>query len=367
MRRLAATALTLLAMLAPLGCGDSEDGDGSTPPRYGSFFGISPQGSTNEADLARMASGGIGSYHFALNWALVESPDGSYDWSAYDQLLGLLARAGLDPFPYLYGTPVAYAEVASEAPTNTDEGFDAWARFVEAAALRYGPGGEFWDDLAATNPDVEPRPVRTWELWNEPNSSVFWKPKPDPAAYADLLVRSARVLREADPEADVVSGGMFATPTSPDAIESYDFLADIYGRAGVVEAIDEVGVHPYSPRIKGKLGVIDQVQETREVVDDSGDDAGLWVTEIGWGSDPEVPTELSKTPEQQAELLTESLSILLEQRESLGLRGIVWYTWRDFDPELSECGWCPTAGLLDADLDSKPAWIAFTELSGGTP
>ena len=66
-------------------------------------------------------------------------------------------------------------------------------------------------------------------------------------------------------------------------------------------------------------------------------------------------------------MLDESLSALLQEREPLGLRGVIWYTWRDFDPSIGECGWCPTAGLLDADGDSKPAWLAFTELSGGEP
>ena len=103
------------------------------------------------------------------------------------------------------------------------------------------------------------------------------------------------MLQEVDPEAEIVTGGVFATPNSPGAIRSYDFLAEVYEREGIDEVIDVVGVHPYSPRVGGRLGVIDQVERTRRTVDEAGDDAELWITELGWGSDPNVPNQLAKS------------------------------------------------------------------------
>ena len=366
MRRLA-TLMAALSLAAPIGCGSSDEPDEAPPQKFGSFFGVAPQAAPAEPDLARMVRGGIGSYHLLMAWPRIEPTPGAYDWTEYDTIMGQLARAGLEPAPYLFGTPRTYAETASQPPTSSDEALDAWADFVREAATRYGPDGTFWEQLGRTDPEVEPQPVTSWEIWNEPNSSLFWSPNPDPDAYADLVERSAKVLREVDPEAEIVTGGVFATPASADAIVSYDFLAEVYAREGIDKLIDVVGVHPYAPRIGGKLGVVDQVEKTRAVVDESGDDAELWVTEIGWGADPAVPNQLAMTPEKQAELLSESYGELLERRDALGLRGIVWYTWRDFDAAIGECGWCPTAGLLDADGDSKPAWLAFTELSGGEP
>ena len=111
---------------------------------------------------------------------------------------------------------------------------------------------------------------------------------------------------------------------------------------------------------------MDQVDETHEVVEEAGDDASTWVTEIGWGSDPESGNDLAKTPEKQAQLLTKSYEALLAEREAIDLRGIIWYTWHDGDPG-GDCAWCASAGLLDADRDAKPAWEAFTEITGGTP
>lgn len=366
--RIARPALIWLALAAATlaGCGGSEDDPTAEPSiggDYGAFFGVAPNETPNDADFARMTAGGIGSYHVLLSWQTVELEQGTYDWSSYDAVFRQLATYGIEPVPYVIGTPAAYAEESSVPPTVSEEAFDAWAAFLEEAALRYGPDGAFWQSLAETDPELEPRPVGVWEIWNEPNSSVFWLPAPDPAAYARLFKRSSRVLKSVDPEATVMTAGMFLTPQSEGAINSIDFLRAIYDRNGVAEAADAIGVHPYGPRV---VDVIDQVDKTHDFIEEAGDDASLWVTEIGWGSDPESPNQLAKTPEEQAELLEGSFTELLARREELTLGGILWFTWRDVDIGV-DCGWCATAGLVDGDRDSKPAWLAFTEITGGTP
>ena len=114
--------------------------------------------------------------------------------------------------------------------------------------------------------------------------------------------------------------------------------------------------------------MISQVEKTRKALDDAGSDAPMWATEIGWGSNPKSGNDLSKTPEEQADLLGKSFGQLSASREDLGLDGVVWYTWHDStENAVGACGWCATAGLVDADRDSKPSWIAFTDLTGGSP
>ena len=358
-RRTAATVLLVAIALA--GCGGSDD---PTPSRFGSFFGISPVDVPVASDFARMADGGIGSYRVPLAWSTVEATKGSYDWSASDATIAELARNGIEPIVNVTGTPAGYAPQPTDPPTSSPEAFDGWARFLKAAALRYGPDGTFWDDFAETDPGVTPGPLRIWEIWNEPNTSLFWTPKPDPDAYVDLLKRSSRVLTGIDPGAQIMVGGMFATPQSDGAIVSFDFLRDIYGHAGVADAVDLVGVHPYGPDV---ASVTKQLDGTREAIDDAGDDAGLWVTELGWGSDPDVPNDLAKSPEEQAQLLTDSFNAMYDGREGWGLHGVIWFTWRDSDGPVGDCLWCQTAGLVDPEADSKPSWLAFTKLTGGTP
>lgn len=359
-----ASLAVVLALAILSGCGGSGDDEGE--PTTGAFFGIAPAESPSDSDFARMAAGGIGSYHLQLAWLSVEGAEGNYNWDAYDVVFAQLARSGIEPVPYIVGTPPIYESVGSDPPTSSEETFDAWADFLEQAALRYGPDGIFWTDIfPAQDPRVEPQPIRTWEIWNEPNSSLFWTPSPDPGDYAELITRSSKVLKKVDPEAQIMSAGMFATPQSDGAIESPDFLREVLDEPGAAEAIDVVGVHPYGPDIES---VVEQVDETRAVLDELDQDQPLWITEIGWASDPAPGADQSKTPEVQAELLTESLGTFYEQREELDLLGVIWFTWHDLDEgALGDCVWCATAGLVDTDRDSKPAWLAFTELTGGTP
>ncbi len=130
-----------------------------------------------------------------------------------------------------------------------------------------------------------------------------------------MIKRSAKVLDGVDPDAQVMSGGMFATPQSDGAIVSYDFLKDLYDQGGVDDAIDVVGVHPYGPDVDA---VTSQVEDTRKALDDAGTDAPMWITEIGWGSDPKSGNDLSKTPAEQAQLLMDSFTDALRHREAWG-------------------------------------------------
>lgn len=358
-------ALLILALVAGLsGCGGGSD-DEAPSSAQDRFFGIAPVEVPTSADFTRMAAGGIGSYRVVLGWPAIEATQGTYNWAGIDVIVGELARNGMEPLPAAIGTPSFYAPEARIPPTSSDEALDAWSKFLEAAAERYGPGGAFWEEFAQSDPDVAPQPMRLWEIWNEPNSSLFWEPRPDPDEYARLLERSAEALQEVDPEAEIMTGGIFATPQSDGAIVSYDFLDQLYDVEGAAGLIDVVGIHPYGPTVES---VIEQLDRTRKAIDESGDDASLYVTELGWGSDPKVPNDLAKSPSQQAKLLSESLTTMSEQRERWDLDGAVWFTWRDSsDGPVGECLWCATAGLVDPDRDSKPSWLAFTELTGGEP
>ena len=96
------------------------------------------------------------------------------------------------------------------------------------------------------------------------------------------------------------------------------------------------------------------MRETREEMRRGGDgDDGIWVTEIGWGSDPSSGSQLATTPRRQAALLRRTYSLMLDRRSAWNLRGVLWYTWRDPANPDGLCGWCASAGLVDNDLDPQ--------------
>lgn len=360
--------LALLAVSAALlaGCAGCAGDDGGTAGGVpATFFGVAPQDPPSAADLARMSSGGVGTYHLLLAWSAVERSPGVYDWSSYDTLLGELATNGIEAVPYLFGTPEHLAKQAVVPPTHSRKALAAWEDFVAAAVERYGPEGTFWDGFASRNPGVEPEPLRIWEIWNEVNAPAFWHPKPSPTAYAKLLRSSERAIHAVDPDAEIMIAGMFATPSAESAVVSFRFLRDLYRLRRIDAIVDLVGVHPYGPEPADVEG---QLERTHAEMRRAGDgDAGIWVTEFGWGSDESAGSQLTVSPERQAALLGQTYELMIDQRERWNLQGALWYTWRDPTEQALDCRWCLSAGLFDRDLDPKPAWEEFTRLTGGTP
>lgn len=364
MRRTLTIAL-VVALVSFGACGGETD-EATAAKVPANFFGVVSHDSPSHVDFARMGRGNVGSYHLLVLWTRVETHEGVYDWSTYDRIAGDLALQGIQPVPYVYGTPRHLTNHATVPPTANPGGLAGWKRFLKAAARRYGPGGDFWDQFANLNPGIEPQPFRVWEIWNEQNGPAFWPPHPDPRDYAKLVKVSSRVLKKVNPAAEIMVAGMFATPSSPLAINAFDFLKRVYEVRGARGAIDIVGIHPYAGNLRG---VRNQIERTRDVIDKADDEsADTWVTEIGWGSDPRIDSDLAKTRAVQARRLSGAFELMLRDRVRWGLRGALWYSFRDPDPDNEGlCTWCRSAGLLDRDLDAKPAWLAFTDLTGGLP
>jgi hypothetical protein len=346
------------------GCGgDDETGTAEAPSVPDGFYGVVPQGGLLADDFERMAEGGIESLRVLLAWSQVDPTPArqDFDFSAIDPVIAEAARHGVAPLLYLAGMPEWAAALDGCAPEcggipapASPETLEAWARFAAATSERYGPGGEFW----AENPELPAEPVRTWQIWNEQNSPTFYAPKPDVAGYARMLEAAESEIRGRDPKATVLLGGMHATPLGgePPALTADAFLRELYEIPGMEKRFDGVAAHPYAaqlPKVEAQLDELDQEIER------AGDDASLWVTEIGWSSGTgENPLE--RGPEGQAERLTEAYDLL-----EWNLRAIYWFSWRDrvTDPV---CAWCAYSGLFaESELEPKPAWDALTAFTGG--
>jgi hypothetical protein len=95
----------------------------------------------------------------------------------------------------------------------------------------------------------------------------------------------------------------------------------------------------------------------------AGDDASLWVTELGWASSgPDVP--LVRGLQGQADSLTEAYDFFLEKRDPWNIDAVYWYSWHDVENQI--CDWCPGSGLFTESLEPKPAWEAFVGFTGGS-
>jgi polysaccharide biosynthesis protein PslG len=339
------------AALGIAGCGGGDDEETNDGARANDpFYGvISAEPLPGAPDLARLGEAGVGTLRINLAWGSVQSgPDAPYDWSHYDPVVQGAAENGVRVLATVYSTPSWAASTAEIPPLGPLlAGFDD---FVRAAAQRYGAGGSFWED----HPDVPELPITDWQLWNEPNSPLFWKPRPDPGDYLDLLRAFNSAVTSVDPAARIVLGGLFPTPTG--GISMDRFLAALY-ESGDRGLFDAVALHPYAgtPRI-----ALDRLAQARQVMRRFGDaDKPIWITEVGWAS-AGTPPGLVVGPADQADYLGQIFELAREERERLGIAGVVWYSLKDTPGPL----WVGHCGLFTVGGVAKPSWRALGEVTG---
>lgn len=306
-------------------------------------------GDALEARLDDYARLGVQWARFQLIWANVQ-PDGPADWrwGPIDALVDGLEARGISVLGAVTTTP-AWADRAPGCAEQTCAPADPaqFASFAGAAAARYQGR------------------VAAWEVWNEPNIALFWKPTPDPVAYAALLRAVRPAVAAGDPGAVVVSGGPAPAvdvvgpdgrPTSTDPVT---FLQQTYA-AGAAGSFDAVGWHPYSyPRAPGGLNptsawvqMYGTATNVRGIMTAFGDGAKpVWATEFGAHTAAAAGGAL--TEDQQAEYLGGGIDLW---------RGYPWagpfFIYQLRDRGTDETDQEDHFGLERADGSPKPAWDA---------
>jgi glycosyl hydrolase family 42 (putative beta-galactosidase) len=362
--RLAKTTIPLLALVAAL----LTPAAAQALPR--GFFGIAPQTSLTEKDGAYMKAGGIGSIRMPMVWAAIQPTEArEYDWSGTDPVVEVAARHGLTVLPFLYSTPSWLTKKPTTLPVENAREKKAWSAFVEAAVHRYGPGGEFWDEHGPTAPPsarLTPQPIRTWQIWNEANFFYFAFPV-SPSGYARTLALAHSAVKAVDPAARVLLSGLFGKPDEGGrrGMPAASFLRALYRVPGIKADFDGVALHPYAFHVDDLEALVEGMREV--VVENHDGAAGLYITEMGWGSQNDSNVvAFEQGIAGQARELRKAYAFLIANRARLNLKGTYWYSWKD-NPEYTECSFCDSVGLFSAGpgFHPKPAWTAFVGITHG--
>jgi len=366
-RKLLAIALAtgLIAALA-LGAGTGSAKQTEVPR---GFFGIAPQSYPTAEEVEYMKAGGIESVRWPLSWAAVQ-PDrnGDYEWAGFDQAVAAAARGGLPVLPVVVTTPGWVAPKETTLPVNSGRQRSAWKRLLRAAVERYGPGGDFWAEHrrgAAEGEDViaRPQPIRSWQIWNEPNFFYFAFPA-SPARYAKLVTISSQALKSVDRRAKLMLAGFFGKPTARGkrGMPAAAFLKRFYRYPGIKRRFDAVSLHPYAVDSKMLEKLVEQFHDALVASHDRPD---FYITEIGWGSQNNFKNvAFEQGPRGQVRQLRGSYEYLLENRRRLKLKGVYWFSWKDLK---DSCSFCDSVGFFREGkrFRAKPAWHAFVRITGG--
>jgi len=336
----------LIGFLAAIACAAPASSSAAKVPEQ--FWGVSAF-LPSEDDYDRMGKTGFGTFRIGVDWAAAQDKrGGSFHWAAADHEFRQAALAGMQPQPLLYGTPKFVSRSGEVVPpTESRKDRESWQVFVEAAAKRYGPGGDFWQE----NSGVPERPVKRWIIWNEQNAKAFWQPKPSPRDYATLIEISDKALESANKGSNIILGGMFGYPNDPNP-SAKDFYRRLYQVKGIESHFEAINVHPYGA---GVATVKKQIGEARKAAKKAGDrDVNVFVGEMGWAATGPKSSEEVVGSQGQANRLRKGLKLLAKKRDSWNIVGVAVYLWRDFNQETS-CPWCPGAGLVKVNGDAKPS------------
>ena len=310
-------------------------------------------------DLGRMGETRIGIYRARFRQ---DEVDGLVGWARLDNLTRAAAQAGVTLQPVLINMP---GEVYSPPKTSTDR--TRFASFAGAAVRRYGPNGSFWGTCGCPK-----RPVRVWEVWNEPNIAPYWD-VPNAAEYGALLTSTRAALRKADSGARVLFGGLaYPSTLATTRVEANAFLRDTIMAVGP-NRFDALALHNYRPDaaravdtfIAGTVETLKTYGGTKQGIPRHQ----VWVNEFGRPTnldDPNTTTDEQANSEAAQRAWQDTfLNRLLPKAAAWNLGPVMWYSLRDSHQ--------PTASWLrqglrrttagDADAGPKPSWDAYTARS----
>lgn len=294
-----------------------------------------------------MAGNGVATARMAFYWHQGQAlGPGAVDFAVYDEEVLAAAREGIEVLPVVFATPRWARADADDAASPPRDPAD-YAAFLTALVGRYGPQGSLW----AEHPELTARPIRAWQMWNEPNLRGFWSKQPFAKGYVALIKAAHSALKAADPGSRAILGGL---------PNGWAPLRQIY-RAGGRSAFDAAAIHPYTAR-PGRVPRF--LREARKVMRTFGDRRKpLWVTELSWPAAKgkvDDPIGISTTERGQARRLAAGLIALAHARRELRIGRVYWYTWLSEQSDDSVFSWSGLRRLRsDGAVVSAPALTAF--------
>ena len=300
-------------------------------------------------------------------WREIETHvKGDYDWWRADRIVedaeerGLFLLVRLDHQPFWSQADGGAIPLENAPPAD----FQDFEDFCFAVADRYRGR------------------IQAYQVWNEPNLAREWGGQPpDPAEYTRLLAHCYRGIKNADPDAIVISAGPAPTGTGlPEAIPDEEFIRGMY-EAGAAEYFDMLGVNApgyaappqvspeeaaSTPAYGGhRWNAFRHVEDIRRVMVEYGDGhKQIAVLEMGWTTDPVHPAYswFRVSEEQQAEYLAGAYWwARLNWQPWIGIMTTIYIPDPYWTPEDEEYWWSITLPVWP-DTIVRPAYEALSGL-----
>ncbi len=283
--------------------------------------------------IGLMKEAGIGWVRMDFLWNEIEPEKGEFEFKKYDIIVDLLVKNGIKILGILdYSADWASSCGQWNCPPADNKVFVNYAVRV---------AGHYKDK------------VLYWEIWNEPDSRIYWLKQDGLKSYCLLLKEVYIALKEAVPECKVLNGGLAS------GISSVNNLYD--NRAGGY--FDILNLHVFeSPLNPGAVKAAGAYPKAAYKIMARNGDAQkkIWVTEIGC---PGVKKNLAvknwwlgenPSERRQAEWVKEVYAELLENPV---VERVFWAFLRDTQDHWGNG--VDYFGLIRWDFSKKPAFVSY--------
>jgi hypothetical protein len=271
------------------------------------------------------------------------------NFSQYDSIFLKAAQRGIWILPHFDG-PMGGGHAIPSAGEKTQ-----WSEWAKKVVRRYGYKGVFWGE----HPEVAARPVRDWEMINEPNNPAMIGYQASGTEYGDFLQWAAPAIQQASESwggqrTGVVFGGVVGDYKA--------WMQAAWSVPGASTHLTGVAFHPYAlapPAGTSRIQAFaNHMNGLRSFVNglSGGGSKSLWITEVGWPAE----AEFGVGETTQAQLVNESIDWAQANAASLNLSAFIWYNLRDAEAG----GWQYRCGLRRRDGSYRPAWAAFQAQAG---
>jgi len=281
-------------------------------------FGQHRPGIEEILDLIRDA--GIDWIRDEVYWSQVEKEKGVFRFPPdYDRYLEAAQARGIQVLLILdFGNPAYSADEKSGPATEAERG--AFARYCREVVMRYKPFG-----------------VRTYEIWNEPNASTFWRPQPNAEDYAKLLDAAYRACKDADPGATVIGCSTAGT--------DLEFIGRVLASGGS-RSMDGISFHPYCQPLAPEKKLQTDISKLSRIAPGKP----LWITEMGY------PTHVGPAGVDEETQANYAVRTFLLARTSPAVVRVFWYDFQNDGEDRDEAEF--NFGLVRLDRTTKPAYRA---------
>lgn len=238
-----------------------------------------------------LQAGGISAFRDVANlpWGMIETAQGQYNFSLMDVLIQNYQTYGVDyvgvamPFAswdLASRPPVAqvckhfftedYKYLAAAGKMDRYVNLDAFATMLQTTVERYD--GDGVNDMAGLT-----RPVKYWQLQNEPEGADCGQFRNDVASFVEFMKRGYSAVKAACADCKVMNGGAGLVDKTKNGGNFWWDYASLGGKA----YLDIIALHFNDGKSPGVQDVALFETALANIKDALGADKPIWMTEFG--------------------------------------------------------------------------------------